>query len=349
MRRTVVAVLIPLALASLALMVVGCWPRQPVVLGDPHRYPAPGALLVPEPTDVRPALHDSTMVAMRNVAYHVDDDLILGIRRLWGRISNIHGGVVAFDDKNDLSVDVRGGEIALTPTALSILLNRYVFGFKGSPLKDLIVRAEGDHIVQTGTMHKLIDIPFEMTAALSVTPDGWIRIHPTKMEICNLDGQKLLQAVGKDLEDMLDLSKGKGVKVVGNDILMDPTASLPPPGIHGKISGIRVENGQIVQSYGGPDVPEPALLTPQYPARNYMYMKGGTIRFGKLYMVDGDLLTVDLDETDAFDFYFDYYHASLVAGRHITLPNYGLVAWLADFDDLGTEKAPSPPRPPKRQ
>ena len=74
-------------------------------------------------------------------------------------------------------------------------------------------------------MHKLIDIPFEMTATLTVTDDGWIRIHPTKMDISGLNGLLLLRAVGRTLADLLDLSGGKGVKVDGNDILLDPTVA----------------------------------------------------------------------------------------------------------------------------
>ena len=330
-----VGVGVPIALVALALTVVGCWPRQQVVLGDPHRLPTPGDLVVPVPTDLTGKMSAPTEIAMRNVSYHVDDQLSLGIRRLHGRIYNVNGGIVVFDKKNDLALDVAAGEIALTPSALSILLNRYVFAFKGSNLKDLVVRAEGDHIVQTGTMHKLIDIPFEMTASLSVTDDGWIRIHPTKLDICNLDGEKLLRAVGKTMADMLDLNGAKGVKAVGNDLLLDPVLSLPPPKIIGKITAIRVENGEIIQTFGPANEPDPANLIPSYPAKNYMYFRGGTIRFGKLFMVDADLLTVDADESDPFDFYFDYYHSQLVAGRHITLPNYGLVTWMVDFDKLG--------------
>lgn len=346
-RLRAVAVVAPIATVVLALMVVGCWPRQQVVIGDAHRLPLPGDLIVPPPTDVRSAANDSTEIVMRNVSYHVDDNLRLGIRHLRGRLYNVKGGVVVFDEKNDLALDVSAGEIALTPSALSILLNRYVFGFKGSPLKDMLVRAEGDHIVQTGTMHKILDIPFEMTASLTVTDEGWIRIHPTKMDISGLNGLLLLRAVGRTLADLLDLSGGKGVKVDGNDILLQPTASLPPPQINGKITGIRVEGGEIIQSYGASDAPDPARLLPPIPAKNYMYFRGGTIRFGKLFMVDSDLLTVDADESDPFDFYFDYYHSQLVAGRHVTMPNYGLVAYLVDFDKL-TAKVTTVAGPGKR-
>jgi hypothetical protein len=326
----------------LAAIAVGCLAscaRQTVDLGEAHRLPLPEQLVFPVPGPVASATDTITQLAMQNVDFHVDDVALLGVRHLRGRMRPLNGShVVSFDDKAGSEIDIAWAEIGLTPKSLSIIMNRYVFGFKGSPLKDLVVRTEGDHIVQTGTMHKLIDIPFEMTAELSVTADGWIRIHPTRMDICDLDGQKLLKAVGRTLQDMLDLSGGKGVKVEGNDILMDPTASLPPPRIVGRLTSIRVEGGEVVQTFGSPNAPGAEPMPPPVNVANYMYFRGGTIKFGKLYMVEADLTTADADPSDPFDFYMDYYHSMLVAGYHVTLPNYGLVTYMPDFDDLGTAK-----------
>jgi hypothetical protein len=335
-RRTIITTVLSGAVLLGAGFLIGCCPKTTVVLSEPRTLPTPEQLVFPVPAEVHASAGAATQISMHNVSFHVDDDLTLGIHRLRGVMKDAKGGnVVVLDDRKGLALDIDNGEIGITARGLSLLLNRYVFGYPGSPLKDLNVRIEGDHIVQTGTMHKLIDIPFEMTASLSVTPDGWIRIHPTKMEICNLDGQKLLQAVGQDLEKMLDLSGAKGVKAVGNDLLLDPMASLPPPKITGRITAIRVTNDEVVQTFGEPAGRAPvADLTPPEAAANYVYFRGGTLRFGKLYMVETDLITIDADPKDPFDFYVDYYHSQLVAGRHITLPNYGLVAWLPDFADL---------------
>jgi hypothetical protein len=312
--------------------------RQTVDVGDAHRLPEPQQIVLPVPASVTAAPDEITEIAMRNVAFHVDDDIRLEIRQLRGRMRAVDGTqIVTFDDKTKVAIDVASGEIALTPGALSLILNRYVFGYKGSPLKNLVVRTEGNQIVQTGTMHKLIDIPFEMTATLSVNDDGWIRIHPTRIDICNLDGQKLLKAVGSSLEDLLDLSGGKGAKVVGNDLLLNPMESLPPPALTGKITSIRVEGGKIIQTFGSPAARAEPVTTP-VAAANYIYFHGGKIKFGKLYMVESDLMTVDGDTSDPFDFYMDYYHSQLVAGYHITLANYGLVTYMPDFDDLGTAR-----------
>ena len=74
-----------------------------------------------------------------------------------------------------------------------------------------------------------------------------------------------------------------------------------------------------------------------------MYFRGGTLRMGKLLMVDADMQVVDTDPSDPFDFFIDRYNDQLVAGFARNQPNYGLLVFMRDFDDLG-----KPPRPGER-
>jgi hypothetical protein len=278
-------------------------------------------------------------MAIRGVAFHVDDDIRLRISELVGRIRDLRGqGVVDLDDKRTLQIEIGSATIALSAGDLTLLLNRYVFGYEGSPLRDLVVTTQGGQIVQTGVMHKVIDIPFTMTATLAATDDGQIRIHSTSMQICGLDGSALLQAVGAKLQDLLDLSGATGVRVEGNDLILDPLKILPPPSITGRLTAVRVVGDEVVQVFGPTDAPGAESLPPPVAANRYVYFRGGTLKFGKLYMVQAELEAIDTDPADPFDFYLDYYSSQLVAGYHVTLPNLGLVSYMPDFDDLGTPK-----------
>ncbi|MEO5509011.1 MAG: hypothetical protein ABIS27_00090 [Longimicrobiales bacterium] len=323
-------------LVAVSILILACHPGQPVVLGSAHRLPAPEQLIVKAPPLPANASADTTTaMSMQNVLFHLDDDALMSVRHLRGAMRDLTGShILDLDDKKSLEIVMDDAEIALSANALSIVLNRYIFGYKGAPLKNLVIRTEGDHIVQTGTMHKIIDIPFEMTATLSVD-NGRIRIHPTKIEICNLDGEKLLRAVGSDLEKLLDLSGAKGVSVQRNDLLIDPLASLPAPRITGRLASIRVEAGDIIQTFGAPGGAAP---TPSEQAPNYIYFFGGTMRLGKLFMVHADLQVIDGDPSDPFEFYLDYYNTQLIAGYHVTTPKLGLIAYMPDFDDIGTAK-----------
>ncbi len=324
-----------LASASLS----GCCCTRQAPVGSGHAAPPADQLILQVPPVVAATADTIIEAAMHNVLFHVDDDIRMHIRQLRGRAEDLAGEhLLVLDDKHRIRLDMAYGEIALGTGDLTRLLNRYVFGYPGSPLKDLVVRTAGDRIVQTGVMHKVVDIPFRMTAELSVTEEGLIRIHPVSIEICSIDGGGFMRALGIDLSDLLDLSGAKGARVDGNDLLLSPLEILPPPRITGRLTAIGVEGDEIVQVFGEPDAPGSATLVPPTGAANYIFFRGGTIRFGKLYMVQADLEAVDGDPSDAFDFYLDYYHTQLVAGYHTTLPDYGLSAVMPDYDDLGTPK-----------
>src|SRR5215218_4004853 len=293
-RAWITGVLVVLGAGVFLLPAGCCCPRAAVDPGPPNRLPPASALVIPTPEYLRGISSSATEVSMRNVDFHVDDDIRLHIQRLRGRMRDLRGGsLVVLDDKRTLLLEIADGELGLSSRDLGLLLNRYVFGYPGSPLRDLVVRTEGDRIVQTGIMHKVIDIPFEMTAELSLTPAGDIRIHPTVMKICGLDGKGLLQAVNLELSDLLDLSGAKGARVDGNDLILDPLEILPPPAIAGRLTGIGVRGDQVVQRFGSPDGAGTEPLPPSVAANNFVYFRGGSLRFGKLYMPQADLEAID--------------------------------------------------------
>ncbi|HMA00851.1 MAG TPA: hypothetical protein VKP02_00695, partial [Gemmatimonadaceae bacterium] len=148
--------------------------------------------------------HVRTRVSMRRVNFYVDTAVVLHIRHLDGTMRSKNGGPIIFDDKGSFIITLDTAEVGMTGADLSVLLNKYVFGYRGSPLSDLHLRTEGDHVVQTGRMHKVGTIPFEITATMDVTPDGLIRMHPIKTKILGMNGQKLMKFLGLSLEKLLD-------------------------------------------------------------------------------------------------------------------------------------------------
>jgi hypothetical protein len=280
-----------------------------------------------------------TRVSMRRVDFYVDTQVVLHIRHLDGTMRSKEGGPVVFDDKNSFIITIDTAEVGMTGADLSALLNKYVFGYKGSPLSHLHMRMEGDHVVQTGRMHKGITISFEITAAMDVTPEGLIRLHPTQTKIMGMNGEKLLKFLGLSLEKILDLSGATGATVHGNDIFLDPAKILPPPEIEGRVVSVRVDGDEMVQAFGNTEPHEAvhALVPPDTKAPNYMFYKGGTLRFGRLLMLDAEMQIVDLDAEEVFKFDLSRYNAQLVAGYERTLADGGLEVWMRDVDKLGAE------------
>lgn len=281
--------------------------------------------------------HVRTRVSMRRVNFYVDTAVVLHIRHLDGTMRSKNGGPIIFDDKGSFIITLDTAEVGMTGADLSVLLNKYVFGYRGSPLSDLHLRTEGDHVVQTGRMHKVGTIPFEITANMDVTPDGLIRIHPTKTKILGMNGQKLMKFLGLSLEKLLDLKGARGATVRGNDIFLDPAKILPPPTIEGRVVSVRVDGDEVVQAFGKtePHSRVQALVPPDTHVSNYMFYKGGTLRFGRLLMLDAEMQITDLDPEEVFRFDLSRYNAQLVAGYERTLADGGLEVWMRDVDKLG--------------
>ena len=282
-----------------------------------------------------------TRVAMRHVDFRVGEGVLLRIAALDGEMQSLKQGVVDFDDKTSYVLAIDTGNVVLTPSDLTNLMNRYVFAYPGAPLKHLKVATRGAELGLSGTLRKGVDIPFDITSSVVLTPEQTLRLHPTRIRILGVDGAKLMRALGLSLQKMLNLSKAKGVSVQGNDLILSPLMLLPPPAIHGQLAAVRVTASGLEHVFGqrtdagGVRAPLPP---PDSSIQNYMLYRGGTLHFGKLYMSPGDLLVVDESPADAFDFDNDHYQRQLVAGHSRTLPSLGLEVYMPDAARVPTTK-----------
>jgi hypothetical protein len=62
-----------------------------------------------------------------------------------------------------------------------------------------------------------------------------------------------------------------------------------------------------------------------------MYYRGGVLRFGRLTMTDADLLIVDADPSNPFDFFLDHYNDQLVAGYSKNTMSKALISVWPDY------------------
>jgi hypothetical protein len=295
----------------------------------------PATMIVPP--GAHPEANDSIVNArFQGVRFRVWKGVALDLEQLSGRmLSQRDDGIVSLDDKTSFVLAIDTATVGLTLGDLSRLMNTYVFAYRGAPLRDLSFEIEGQHLVQRGILHKGVDIPFEMTGEVTVTPEGEIRVHPVAMKICSINGQGLMKALGLTLAKLIDVSKAKGVRVVENDLFLDPVKMLPPPAISGRLVHVALQPGRLVQYFGAPASSRVALrLAPDSAATNFIQFRGGTMQFGKLYMVHSDMEVVDLSPGDPFDFDIDRYHEQLVAGYHRTLSDDGLLVFMPDIDKL---------------
>ena len=276
---------------------------------------------------------------MRNVNLHVDDGIVLVVRLLRGRMeSRTPGRPPIFDDGRSYVLNVDQGEMSIGMRSLERLLNAHLFAYRGAPLEDIQVRPTGDgRLQQKAKLHKGITVPVSMTASVSATPDGQLRMHVESMQTAGVPARGLLKLFGLELDDVVNLEKGRGVTVRDDDLLISVGQILPPPEIRGRLSSAVVRGDALVQIFGD-QRKLPELTKPDPRARNYIYFRGSDIRFGKLTMSDTDLQLIDADPRDPFDFYPARYKAQLVAGYSKNTPSGGLKTYMPDFGDLSAQR-----------
>jgi hypothetical protein len=233
---------------------------------------------------------------------------------------------------------VDSGEIGLSSAILASLLNNNVFAYPRAPLKGLKVRIANHQAILKGTLRKGVDVPFEMMGTVTATPEGKIRLHTLKVKPAHLPVKGLMDLLDIKVSDLVNLEETRGIKVEGNDLILDPERIGPPPRLQGKVQRVRLEGDQMILSFEkAPGTPETEPLRPPCSgAVNYMYLRGGTLRFGKLTMRDADLQLIDAEPRDYFYFSLDKYNQQLVAGYSRNRPNYGLLVFMPDFNTLGS-------------
>jgi len=277
-------------------------------------------------------------IQMRNVNLRLTDDIVLEVRKLRGQLQRTNAEVpVTFDDSASFTVEIDSAQVAITLASLTALMNSYVLAYEGAPIKNVSVRADGNRLIQKGTIHKGIDLPFEIQGSLSATEDGNIRVHADKILSGHIPLKGLLHLFGEDLSKLINQKAERGMKIVGDDIILNPQTLTPPPHLHGRVTQVRITGGKIVQIFDSGRHPAP--LKPPLDSNAYIYHRGGILRFGKLTMNDADLEIVG-DRPGTFDFFQREYLKQLVAGYSKTTPAKGLVAHMADYSRFRPHPSP---------
>jgi hypothetical protein len=270
-------------------------------------------------------------VDMRNVDLHVSPEVTLHVRHLRGEFTPINRQAPYLDDVQSYSVAVDSGEIAVDLASLNALLDRSLAGERSNIDHLRVSVADTGMLQQKGVIDRKINIPFSARSAVSVTPDGRIRVTTKSVKAFGVPVRPLMKIFSIEMDDLVKVKPGQGVTVADNDMVIDPSRLLPSPAFRGRLTAVRIEDNSLVQVFGS----APARpLASRRLADHHIYWRGGQLSFGKLTMSDTDLELVDMDPRDAFSFSVNDWNAQLVAGYSKTLANRGLRAHMPDYDDL---------------
>jgi hypothetical protein len=145
-----------------------------------------------------------------------------------------------------------------------------------------------------------------------------------------------------ELDGLVNTDEAPAVRIEDNDFILDTSRLLDAPRLEGRVTAVRLEANRLVEVFGRGLMP---LSPPADGAsRNYLYFRGGTLRFGKLTMHDTDMQLIDADPTDPFDFVPPQYVKQLTAGYTKNMASGALRVYMPDFAEAGSAAL----RPTKR-
>ena len=299
-----------------ALLIYGVPPGFPL---EEARGPEPRA---PERTG-------AVEIQMRNVNFLLAADIVLELNSLRGELERTKPETpVTFDDTSSFTVKIDSGQVAISVSSLTALMNSYVLAYEGAPIKNARMTIDRDRLILKGTVHKGVDLPFEIEGFLSVTEDGDIRVHAAKIKSAHIPVKGLLHLFGEDLAKLVNRNAGRGMKIVDDDIILTLATLTPPPHLEGRVVRASIQGDKIVQVFDSGH--HLAALTPPFHSSAYIYHRGGVLRFGKLTMNDADLEIVG-DRSGRFNFFQREYRKQLVSGYSKNTLANGLVAHMADY------------------
>jgi hypothetical protein len=275
-------------------------------------------------------------VVMKNVMYHYTGHVAAHVTQLQGYLTSTKPqSPVVFDDYNSFILHVTSAQISISCDSLARVLNENVFSAPNAPIKALTIINKNNQLDIKGKLHQKGDVSFEATGTLSVDANGHIRLHTENVKAAHLPVKGMLDLLGIDLAKLLNTNKVQGLTMEKDDMVLDPEQILPPPRIQGKVTAVRLEGNEVVQTFG---TPQPTNFAAKQTG-NFMAYREGQLRFGKLMMNDADLILSDMDAGDPLDFYLDHYKEQIGAGYLKITPDFGLRVYIRDYNRLRAKPA----------
>jgi len=286
------------------------------------------------------------VLTMRNVQFRFTKDIVVGIDRIRATMKpTLTAGIVSFDDPASFDLDVAGAAIRLTMPQAQLLMNERVFAYKGSNVHHLELAADGNDIIIRGTLTKGASIPFTMKGSMSMRERRWLVVDAKEIKIGAVGVTGLLKAIHVTMQAMIDPPASGQVRVQGNTILIDVLSELPPPHVHGVVTALDCCDRGIGLTLGvGAAAGDSALreiVSSAMSAPNFIAIRRGTLRFGKMTMTDSELDLMDADPADPFDFFLRDYQCQLAAGDAHTTLQYAWHVRMPDFAKLAPRQCPS--------
>lgn len=293
-----------------------------------------------KPAPILSASKAGSFLAADNVNFRFTENIILLLKNLNAELLPVKPlKVINLDDVNAFQINVSKADVFIASSTLKVIMRDSIFNYPDSPLKIKELdfpNQNSNQIRLSGNLNFVIWLEFELVGTISLD-EKKEKIVITAEQITALGNpyaKSLLGAVGLNLEKLLPVPDGRGIKIQSNHIFVEPFSIFPPPKLSGTLKSLTIESGKMHLSLdNGKSVLVPTM---PYPAsKNFLYFFTGDLKFAKLFMIESSLQIYDKDESDPFDFFMEKYLLVLARAGIVTVgQDRSLKVLMPDYDDV---------------
>lgn len=278
-------------------------------------------------------------VVIKNTFFRVHKEVGILINDMFAElVTTIPGDPPSFDNVNTFNVRVHQGNVVMNGKAMDNLMRLFTLNYPNAPLSELKHTITQGRITITGKMKQAgLKVPFEMSGAMHSTPDGLMELTPDKIKTAGLPVKGLLDFVGLETAKLINVNEQRGMKLVGNAIVLNPAKLFPPPVMQGRVTRVECNNDALNIFFDdGTTLERPPLPVAEGIYKNYKHIYGGALRLGgNETHENANILIVDMNQSNPFDFFLAEYATHLMAGQVNVLNRNGtLLTTMPDYEDI---------------
>jgi hypothetical protein len=285
-------------------------------------------------------------IRLENVRFMWSDRVYIDATNLAVRAVPVVGTTVDFDDLDSFVMRMQRSDVRLSVQVLEGMLNESVFNYPESKLRDIKLSFREDDgerkLHMKGKVNVVAWVPFSMDMHLGLDrKTNTIVVDGSHFKILGfLSVTKLIKLEPFQLEHILSMPPNQSLLVHSNQLRIKPFGLFPPPRVNGTMTEVKVEGNTLRIEFGGAAIPAPESRAP-----NYVYLKGGSSKFGNFRMEATDILLVDRDPSDPFSFSLQGYRQMVprstievneLRTARLEMPDYGEASRIASRSPAAT-------------
>lgn len=290
------------------------------------------------PRKRKPTARDSgtteAVLFNRNVDFRFTGDIGFHVPRLSVTLKPDNpSSPVIFDNPSSFTIVAHKGTVRLDPKQLTALMNDYVFAYSGSPLRKLKVSVGKGTITLKGELHKGVWLPFSMQGPLKLKQHNRLLFKPQKVGVAKIPTGKLLKISPAKMDDFITIQRDN-VRLIGNAVFLYADKLFPPPKLKIHITGIKLTHRGLILHLD--DGKSPAQPTLPFPARSYMLVDGGDVKFERSVVLNAliEIVNANSRSGNDLDFCLYRYQDQLAQGRLRVRSDGAIHAFMRNYTQL---------------